>query len=94
MDGYKTIDINTSGIIKATRIAIRALLSKSKKGVIVIIASLAGYTPNFTAPLYVASKFALTGFTRSLAELDALEGIKVVASAPGYILRISSCRCH
>jgi len=37
----------------------------------------------FAAPLYCASKHAVIGFVRSMAELDRLENIKVVAVAPG-----------
>ena len=69
--------------IKFTRIAIRQLLQKNKKGVILIVASIAGQAPNLTAPLYVATKHAVCGFTRSLEDLDEKLGIKVVASSPG-----------
>ena len=37
----------------------------------------------FGAPLYCASKHAVIGFVRSVAQLDDLENIKVVAVAPG-----------
>lgn len=39
----------------------------------------------FAAPLYCATKHAVIGFVRSMAKLDGLEGIKVVACAPGYV---------
>jgi short-subunit dehydrogenase len=63
--------------------SIRNLLSKNKKGVILVVGSVAGQTPNFTGPLYVASKHAVSGFVRSLALLDEYMDIKVVCSAPG-----------
>jgi len=84
-DGYAEIDINVNHPIKLSRIAIRALLRKNKKGVILVVASLAGYQGTFSAPLYCASKHAVIGFVRSMAELDRLEGIKVVAVAPGVV---------
>ena len=71
--------------MKLTRIAIRSLLKENKKGVILIVASLAGYQGVFGAPLYCASKHTCVGFVRSLAELDRLEAVKVVLSAPGYV---------
>lgn len=77
------LDINVGHAIQFTRIGIRELLQAKKKGVIMIVGSIAGYAPNFTAPVYVASKHAVTGFTRSLADLDELADIKVVACAPG-----------
>lgn len=33
--------------------------------------------------MYCASKHAVVGFVRSMAELDRLAGVKVVAVAPG-----------
>lgn len=72
--------------MKLTRIAIKSLLKANKKGVILIVASLAGYQGAFGAPLYCASKHAVVGFVRSMAELDKYESIKVVLSAPGFVL--------
>jgi NAD(P)-dependent dehydrogenase (short-subunit alcohol dehydrogenase family) len=69
--------------IKLARIAIRSLLQANKKGVILTVASLAGYQGAFAAPLYCASKHTVVGFTRSMGALDELEGIKIVLSAPG-----------
>jgi len=85
-DGYKSIDINVAHAIKFTRMSIRKLLSKNKKGVILVVGSVAGQTPNFTGPLYVATKHAISGFVRSLAMLDEYMDIKVVCSAPGMVL--------
>ncbi|EPE34671.1 NAD(P)-binding Rossmann-fold containing protein [Glarea lozoyensis ATCC 20868] len=84
-DGYAALDVNVTHAIKLTRIAMRALLRKGKKGVILITASLAGYQGTFSAPLYCATKHAVIGFVRSMAELDGLEGIKVCAVAPGMV---------
>ena len=82
-DGYSQVDINVIHPLKLSRIAIRALLRKNKKGVILITASLAGFQGTFSAALYCSTKHAIVGFVRSMAELDRLEGIKVVAVAPG-----------
>lgn len=82
-DGYAQVNINTVHPMKLSRIAIRELLKKDKKGVILIISSLCGFFGTFSNPLYMATKHALTGFVRSLADLDRWEGIKVVAIAPG-----------
>jgi len=80
------MDINVSGAIKLTRIAIRAFLSENKKGVVLIIASIAGYVATYSAPLYTATKHAVVGFVRSLQDLDELENVKVVCICPGYVL--------
>ncbi|KAH8658119.1 short chain dehydrogenase [Xylariales sp. PMI_506] len=51
---------------------------------VVHISSVAGQLPVFRAPLYGASKHAITGFVRCLAPLDAA-GISVTAVAPGVV---------
>ncbi|KAI9740331.1 MAG: hypothetical protein M1834_004910 [Cirrosporium novae-zelandiae] len=84
-DRYAIVDINVNHPIKLTRIAMKALLSKSKKGVVAIMSSIAGYTGIYATPLYSATKHALVGFTRSMADADAVEGIKVVAICPGIV---------
>jgi NAD(P)-dependent dehydrogenase (short-subunit alcohol dehydrogenase family) len=80
--------------MKLTRIAIKSLLKANKKGVMLIVASLAGYQGAFGAPLYCASKHAVVGFVRSMGELDKYENIKVVLSAPGYVLSLSQQTSH
>lgn len=52
---------------------------------IIHIASVAAQIPVFRAPLYAASKFAVGGFVRSLAPLDAAYGIRISAVAPGVV---------
>ncbi|CAG8976906.1 hypothetical protein HYALB_00003517 [Hymenoscyphus albidus] len=84
-DGYAAVDINVTHPIKFARIALRALLRKNKKGVFLIVSSIAGFQGSFSSPLYAATKHAVTGFVRSMAELDRLEGVKVVACAPGVV---------
>lgn len=50
----------------------------------VFISSIAGQTPGFPFPLYIASKHGISGFIRSLAQLEPL-GIRVNGVAPGII---------
>ena len=82
-DGYAQVNINVVHPIKLTRIAIRALLGKNKKGVVLVVASLAGFQGTYSAALYCATKHAIVGFVRSMAPMDELEGVKVTAVAPG-----------
>jgi NAD(P)-dependent dehydrogenase (short-subunit alcohol dehydrogenase family) len=76
------MDIMAVHPIKLTRIAMKALLGKNKKGVVCITASVAGYTPIYPLPLYSASKHAVIGFTRSMTEAAQVQGVKVVAICP------------
>ena len=52
---------------------------------IIHIASVASQVPVFRAPLYGASKFAISGFVRSIAPLEKQYGIRVNAVAPGIV---------
>ncbi|KAL8687540.1 MAG: hypothetical protein Q9218_006322, partial [Villophora microphyllina] len=52
---------------------------------IIHISSIAGQVTPLLAPLYNASKHAVSGFVRTLAPLDAAHGIRVTAVAPGVI---------
>ncbi|KAJ5767452.1 NAD(P)-binding protein [Penicillium manginii] len=81
---YDSIAINVNHPMKLTRIAIQALLSRNKKGVVCIIGSIAGLAGNYAVPLYCASKHAVTGFVRSMAPCEELEGVKITAMCPWY----------
>ncbi|KAM5346073.1 hypothetical protein ACJ41O_009078 [Fusarium nematophilum] len=85
-NGYKHIDINVNHPIKLTRLAIRALLGKNKRGVVAIVGSIAGYSKQYPAPIYSATKHAIVGFTRSLGSAQEVQGVKVVSVCPGRIV--------
>ncbi|KAH6955762.1 hypothetical protein BKA56DRAFT_503090 [Ilyonectria sp. MPI-CAGE-AT-0026] len=98
---YKLLDINLTHPIRATQMAMshwlhpkaapgsahpvpaKASVENPKR--VIHIASVAGYLPVFRAPMYGASKFAVTGFVRCLAPLDSSAGIRVNAVAPGVV---------
>jgi NAD(P)-dependent dehydrogenase (short-subunit alcohol dehydrogenase family) len=56
--------------IKLTRIAMRSCLKANKPGVVLIVASGAGVTGFYGSPLYCATKHAVVGFTKSMAQAD------------------------
>lgn len=80
---YSIMDINVNHPIKLTRLAIRACLGKDKKGVVLITASIAGYSGQYPAPLYSTSKHAIIGFTRSMVDTGKYQGVKVLTICPG-----------
>ncbi|OJJ65926.1 hypothetical protein ASPBRDRAFT_164538 [Aspergillus brasiliensis CBS 101740] len=82
---YACIDINVNHPIKLTRLAIRALLGKDKKGVVCLVSSIAGISASIRSPLYCAAKHAIWGFVKSMAPLDQLEGVKVTSICPGIV---------
>ena len=75
--------VNAKGVFLSNREAVRHFLAAGEKGAIVNTASLAG---KIGAPLlahYAASKFAVIGFTQSLAREVGEHGIRVNA-VPAY----------
>ena len=92
---YALLDINVSHPIRATQIALSHWLHPATAGAlrasrenpkrVVHISSVAGQIPVFRAPLYGASKFAVTGFVRCLGPLEAETGVRVNAVAPGVV---------
>ena len=77
--------VNAKGVFLSNREAVRHFLAAGTKGAIVNTASLAG---KIGAPLlahYSASKFAVVGFTHSLAREVGEHGIRVNAVCPGYV---------
>ncbi len=78
-------NVNAKGVFLSNQVAIRHFLRHQNKGVIVNTASLAA---KVGAPLlahYSASKFAVLGWTQSLAREHAKDGIRVNAVCPGFV---------
>ncbi|KAI5920382.1 short-chain dehydrogenase [Camillea tinctor] len=93
---YALLDINLTHPIRATQLALshwlypragspQAPASATNPKCVVHISSVAGQLPNFVAPLYGASKFAITGFVRCMAKLEGAHGVRVSAVAPGVV---------
>jgi meso-butanediol dehydrogenase/(S,S)-butanediol dehydrogenase/diacetyl reductase len=78
-------DVNARGVFLTNQSACRHFLDRGIKGAICNTASLAG---KVGAPLlahYAASKFAVIGWTQSLAREMAKHGIRVNAVCPGFV---------
>ncbi|KAK7705952.1 hypothetical protein SLS57_009869 [Botryosphaeria dothidea] len=84
-DDYATVAVNVTAPIKLTRIAVRALLRANKRGVVLLVASIAGYGGTYAVPLYCATKHAVVGFVKSMRKAEAEEGVKVVTLCPGVV---------
>ncbi|ORY68228.1 uncharacterized protein BCR38DRAFT_521334 [Pseudomassariella vexata] len=91
---YALLDINLTHPIRATQLAIshwlhpktaQAKVSPSNPKRVIHISSIAAQVPNLNAPLYGASKSAISGLVRCLAPLEESDGIRVNAVAPGLI---------
>ena len=80
---YALTDINLDHPIKLTRIAMRTLVSEDRKGVVIPIASVGGLAASYSYPIYIATKHAIVGFTKSMKMAEKYEGVKVVTVCPG-----------
>ena len=79
-----TIAINLTGQFDCVRMA-APHLKASKNGVIVNIASVAGRLGYANRTPYAASKWAIVGFTKSLAIEMGPDGVRVNAILPGIV---------
>ncbi|KAJ5470045.1 hypothetical protein N7530_007402 [Penicillium desertorum] len=79
---YALVDINITHPIRTTQLAIAHFLNHRTSGRpkhIVHISSIAGQNANLAAPIYCATKHAINGLVRALANLDNKFGIRVTA---------------
>ncbi|KYM79714.1 15-hydroxyprostaglandin dehydrogenase [NAD+] [Atta colombica] len=86
-DNYweKTIDLNVKAVIRGSMLAFDYMGKHKggKGGLIVNIASIAGLDPISVMPMYCASKYAVLGFSQSLANMYNKTGVRVVIMCPG-----------
>lgn len=79
-----TFAVNVKGVFLSCQAAIPAM-KKQGKGCIINIASIAGKNGSAGLAHYCASKFAVVGFTNSLAKELASANIRVNAICPGIL---------
>ena len=77
--------VNAKGVFLTNREAVRRFLTSGTEGAIVNTASLAGKIGAPFLAHYAASKFAVLGFTQSLAKEVGEHGIRVNAICPGFV---------
>jgi NAD(P)-dependent dehydrogenase (short-subunit alcohol dehydrogenase family) len=80
---HAQLDTNLFGVMNVTR-AVLPLMRAQRAGRIFNVASMGGYRSGRQGGVYAASKFAVVGFTESLADEVAEFGITATVVAPGY----------
>lgn len=79
----KVIDVNVNAAFLISQVLGKAMI-KQGHGKIINIASMLSFTGGLTVPAYTASKHAIAGLTKALANEWANLNIQVNAIAPGY----------
>jgi 2-deoxy-D-gluconate 3-dehydrogenase len=84
-DWYEVIEVNLHAAFELCRAAGRRMVARGR-GKIINIGSLLSFQGGLVVPSYAASKHALVGLTRALANEWAAHGVNVNAIAPGYVV--------
>jgi len=79
----KVMEVNFFGSLHCTKAAINSLIKR--KGVIIVIESLAGVSPLLGRTGYCASKHALHGFFTSLRSEIRDSGVHIILVCPGFV---------
>ena len=83
-DWQQVIDVNLGSTFRMSRACIRGMI-RQRKGRIINIASVVGFSGNAGQTNYAAAKAGMVGFTKSLAREVGSRGITVNVVAPGFI---------
>lgn len=79
----RVMEVNFFGAVHCTKAALPRLIER--RGLVITISSVAGYTPLIARTGYAASKHALHGFFESLRTEVAPQGVQVMMVCPSFI---------
>ncbi|XP_012524287.1 15-hydroxyprostaglandin dehydrogenase [NAD(+)] [Monomorium pharaonis] len=82
----QTINLNVNALIRGSLLAFDYMGKHKggKGGVIVNLSSILGLRPVSFIPMYTASKYAVLGFSQSLASMYDKTGVRIVIMCPGF----------
>ena len=79
------MSLNVRSVISLTKLIVKKMLDSNIKGSIINVSSQMGHVGGPNRTTYCSSKFAIEGFTKSLAIELALDGIRVNTVCPTFI---------
>jgi NAD(P)-dependent dehydrogenase (short-subunit alcohol dehydrogenase family) len=79
------MDVNAKGVFFCCQAEVRQFLKQGVGGKIVNVASIAAKRPAMLLAHYAASKYAVLGFSKTLAQEVADRGINVNCVCPGFV---------
>ena len=79
------MSLNVRSVISLTKLVVKKMLDSNIKGSIINVSSQMGHVGGPNRTTYCSSKFAIEGFTKSLAIELGPEGIRVNAICPTFI---------
>jgi 2-deoxy-D-gluconate 3-dehydrogenase len=83
-DWQVVLDVNLTALFRLCQLVGRPMLDRGR-GKIINVASMLSFQGGVRVPAYTASKHAVAGVTKALANEWAPSGVNVNAIAPGYI---------
>jgi 2-deoxy-D-gluconate 3-dehydrogenase len=84
-DWNEVIQVNQNALFFLSQAVVKTMVERKKRGKIINIASMLSFQGGIKVAAYTASKHAVMGITRIMANELALQGININAIAPGYM---------
>ncbi|CAG06100.1 unnamed protein product, partial [Tetraodon nigroviridis] len=88
-DWEKTIEVNLASVIRGTYLALEHMSREHGKdgGIIINVSSMAAFFHSPHQPVYTATKYGVTGFTRAMADASSESnyGVRINVVCPAFV---------